>query len=107
MSRPVVGREFIRATFRLLTSLGFMRALRLILAGLIAATVLVAGFFAAAVIMVTGLVANVVRLFFGKPGLSRSRPSQPSNRHPNMRTDDVIDVVATKVPADQNEIQSG
>lgn len=84
-----------------------MRALRLILAGLIAATVLVAGFVAAAFIVVTGLVTYFVRLFFGKPALTRTGPSRTPNRHPRMRTDDVIDVVATKVPADQREIQSG
>jgi len=69
-----------------------MRILRLLLAGLIGATVLVAGLFAAVLVVITGLVGYVVQLLRGK-----SLPPQPGrthapNRPPTMRTDDVIDV---------------
>ena len=81
-----------------------MRLLRLVLAGLIAATVLVAGFFAAAVIVVAGLVAYLMQLIWKRNGSVQAGPRRGMNRASGMRTDDVIDVVATKVPADQSEI---
>ena len=84
-----------------------MRFLRLVLAGLIAATVLVAGFFAAAVIVVAGLVAYLVQLVWKRKGSVQAGPRRGMNRPSAMRTDDVIDVVATKVPTDRGEIESG
>ena len=84
-----------------------MRVLRLLLAGLIAVTVLVAGFFAAAAIVIAGLVGYLVQLVFGRPRPIRSRPGSTPNRHSEMRTDDVIDVVATEVPSDPNKTKSG
>lgn len=75
-----------------------MRLLRVLLAGLITATALVAGFFAAVVILVTGAVAYVVQLFWKRPPSGRPGPGRGMNRPSPLRTDDVIDVVATKVP---------
>ena len=80
-----------------------MRLLRVLMAGLITVAALVAGFFAAVVILVTGAVAFVVQLFW-----KRQPPTQPGsargmNRPSPLRTDDVIDVVATKVPTDTSE----
>jgi hypothetical protein len=66
--------------------------LRLILAGLIGVTVLVAGLFAAAVVVLTGLAAYVLQLFRGKAGPVRPGRTPAPNRQPNLRTDDVIDV---------------
>ena len=83
-----------------------MRFLRLVLAGLIAATVLVAGFFAAAVIVVAGLVAYLLQLVWKRKHSIPVGPGRGTNRPTEMRTDDVIDVVATKVPTDQREIKS-
>ena len=76
-----------------------MRALRLLLAGLLAAMALVAGFFAAVVILVTGLMGYVVQLFMRMTGKARPRPSRPSP----LSKGDVIDVVATKVPTEKIE----
>ena len=84
-----------------------MRVLRLLLAGLIAAVVLVAGFFAAVAIMFAGLVGYLVQLVFGRPRGSHSQPvSMPPNRSSRNRTDDVIDVDATEVRSDspQNKL---
>jgi hypothetical protein len=67
-----------------------MPVLRIILGGLIAATVLVAGLFAAAVVVITGIVAHVLQLFRRKTG--PVRPGRAPGRQPIMRTDDVIDV---------------
>ena len=85
-----------------------MRVLRLLLAALIAATVLVAGFFAAAAIIIAGLVGYLVQLVFGRPRGVRSRPaSVPTDRSPGMRSDDVIDVVATEVRSDPTQDKLG
>ncbi len=84
-----------------------MRALRLLLAGFIATTVLVAGFFAAALIVVTGLAGYLVQLILGRSRWVRSRPAAMPNRHSGMRADEVIDVVATEVPSDSGENKSG
>lgn len=84
-----------------------MRVLRIILAGLIAATVLVAGFFAAAVIVVAGLVAFLVQLVWKRKSSTRAGPLRGMNRRSEMATGDVIDVVATKVSPDRGEIQGG
>lgn len=80
-----------------------MRLLRVLLAGLITVTALVAGFFAAAVILLTGVVAYVVQLFWKRPPPTQPGPARGVNRPSPLRTDDVIDVVATKVPTDQGE----
>lgn len=69
-----------------------MRILRLILAGLIAVTVLVAGLLAAAIVVITGIVGYVLQLLRGKTGVNRPGPTQASNRQSPLRTDDVIDV---------------
>ncbi len=80
-----------------------MRILRLLLAGLLVVTALVAGFFAAVVILVTGMVGYVAQLFTRRPVSVRGRPSQSSGQASPLRTDDVIDVVATKVPTEKIE----
>ena len=80
-----------------------MRVLRLLLAGLLVVTALMAGFFAAVVILVTGMVGYVVQLFMRLTGKTQSRPSRSSVRPSPLSTDDVIDVVATKVPTDKIE----
>ena len=80
-----------------------MRALRLLLAGLLVVTALVAGFFAAAVILVTGLVGYVVQLFMHLTGKAQPRAPHSTGRTSPLRTDDVIDVVATKVPTEKIE----
>ena len=69
-----------------------MPVLRVLLAGLVAATVLVAGLFAAAVVVFTGMVAYVLQLFRRKTGPAAPRRAPASSRQPTMRTDDVIDV---------------
>ena len=80
-----------------------MRALRLLLVGVLAITAMVAGLFAVAVIILTGLTGYVAQLFWRRPGSVRSRPTQGPSRQSSMRTDDVIDVIATKVPAERIE----
>lgn len=75
-----------------------MRVLRLILAGLIALAVVGAGLFAAALVVLTGLGGYVAQLFRGQAGAVRPSRSQSPYRPPaGMSTDDVIDVVTTKV----------
>ncbi len=69
-----------------------MRFLRLILAALIALTVLVGGLFAAALVVVTGLVGYGVLRLKRWLGLGRVGGTQAPNRQPKMRTDDVIDI---------------
>ena len=80
-----------------------MRALRLLLAGLLVVTALVAGFFAAAVILVTGMLGYVVQLFMRLSGKARPRPVQASGRVSPLSKGDVIDVVATNVPTEKVE----
>lgn len=75
-----------------------MRALRLIVAGLIAIAAMAAVLLTAIVVFFTGLAGYVVQLFRKGPG-----PGQPGprpGRPPAMRTDDAIDVVTTRVPDD-------
>jgi len=67
-----------------------MRILRLLLAGLIGVTVLVAGLFAAVLVVITGLVGYLMQLLRGKP--IPSQPARAPNRRSSMRADDVIDV---------------
>ena len=69
-----------------------MRILRLMLAGLIGVTVLVAGLFAAVLVVITGLVAYVLQLFRGKAGSGGAERPLGPKRPTSMRTDDVIDV---------------
>jgi hypothetical protein len=76
-----------------------MRVLRLIVAGLIAIAAMVAVMFAALVVFFTGLVAYVLQLF----GVRKNAPPvasgpAPARQPPDRRTDEVIDVVTTKVP---------
>ena len=74
-----------------------MRLLRLIGAGLIAVTAVVAVLFTAALVFVTGLAAYILQLFRRPPGPTQARPPHRPYRQPAMRTDDAIDVVTTKV----------
>lgn len=78
-----------------------MPLLRLLFAGLLALFAMFAVVFTAAVMLFTGLVGWVVQLFGGeRPGPVRPRPAPPPRRRTNLRTDDAIDVEATKVPDD-------
>ena len=79
-----------------------MRILRLILAGVIAAAVLVAGFFAAAVLLLTGLVGYVMQFFRGQAGTVRPGRPAATNRERPLATGDVIDVEVTKVSTDSS-----
>ena len=73
-----------------------MPVVRLLLAGLVAVFAVLATFFTALLVLLTGLAAWVVQLFRRKPAPG---PPGPSSVHsPRGRTDDVIDVVTTKVP---------
>ncbi len=77
-----------------------MRVLRLLVAGLIAIGAVVAVFLAAVVVFFTGLAAYILQLFQTKDQpASTGRPSG-SDRPAPLRTDDVIDVVTTKAPAE-------
>jgi hypothetical protein len=80
-----------------------MRAVRLILAGLVAVAALLAGLFAVAVVVFIGLTAYLVQLFRRRTGPAQAGPPHASNRQPTLRTDDAIDVVTTKLPADPTE----
>ena len=79
-----------------------MRFFRLLLAGVIAAAVLVAGFFAAAVLLLTGVVGFVVQLFRGRSGTVRPDRSAATKRESPLATGDVIDVEVTKVSTDSS-----
>ena len=72
--------------------------LRFLLGGLVAIAALAAVFFTAVVVLITGVVGWVLQLFRGRPGPVRS--TRPPNRVGPRPADDVIDVVATKVPDD-------
>lgn len=80
-----------------------MRALRLMVAGLVAVAAMVAVLFAAVVVFFTGLVAYVLQLFGTKPGPAAAGRSSASNPRRDLRTDDAIDVVSTKVPDEPAE----
>ena len=80
-----------------------MPVLRLILAGLIALAALVAGMMAAALVVFTRLMGYMVQLFRPKPRPATFDPTAGPHRRPAMKTDEVIDVVATKVPGDPPE----
>lgn len=77
-----------------------MRALRLIVAGLIAVVALLSVLFAAVVVVFTGLVAYVVQLFRRPAGPTPAGPALAPRRPTRIRMDDAIDVVTTKAPAD-------
>ena len=89
---------FVRATWGLLRCHVAMPLLRLLLAGLVALAAMAAVFFTAMVVLFTGLVGWVMQLFRGKPAPVRS--TRPPNRVVPRPTEDVIDVVTTKVPDD-------
>lgn len=78
-----------------------MPLLRIILTGIFAAIAVVAGMFIAAI----GLIAMLIGRLLGRPGGVRVR-TQFAGRQPTMRpkgpagSGDVIDVMATEVPAD-------
>ena len=76
-----------------------MRALRLLVAGLVAVAAMAAVLLAALVVFFTGLAALVLQFFQARP---RPAPAgrPPAPPQPPRRTDEVIDVVTTKVPAD-------
>lgn len=77
-----------------------MPLLRILLTGFFAAIALVAGMFIAAI----GLIAMALGRLLGRPGAARVRTQ--FGRRPTMRpkgpagSGDVIDVMATEVPAD-------
>lgn len=77
-----------------------MPLLRLILAGLVALFAMLAVVFTAAVMLFTGLVGWVMQRFGGGAGPARPRAAPRPPRRTNLRTDDVIEVEATKVPDD-------
>jgi hypothetical protein len=78
-----------------------MPLLRILLTGFFAAIALVAGMFIAAI----GLVAMLIGRLLGRPGAGHVR-AQFTRRRPTMRpkgpagSGEVIDVMATEVPAD-------
>ncbi|MBI2498540.1 MAG: hypothetical protein HYV75_11690 [Opitutae bacterium] len=75
-----------------------MRALRLIVAGLIAIGAVLAVVFAAIVVFFTGLAAYVLQLFRPKTRPTQSGATTATDRPAVMRDDEAIDVVTTKVP---------
>ncbi len=81
-------------------SLITMRALRLVLAGLVAFAAVVAVLLTAAVVLVTGLAAYVVQLFRKPTSLAQSAPRTGTDRRSTVQTDDVIDIVSTKLPGE-------
>jgi hypothetical protein len=76
-----------------------MRALRILVAGLVGLAAMLAVMFAATVVFLTGLAAYILQLF-GSKTRPAGGPPPPNRTPPPRRTDEVIDVVATKVPAD-------
>ena len=89
-----------------------MRVLRLVLVGIFGAAALVAALFFAglfvAVFVVFGVLAAIAMFVsggkFGKVSVraSTNRPPARPGRPSPLRTDDAIDVVATKLPADRS-----
>lgn len=82
-----------------------MPLLRLLFAGLVALFAMLAVVFTAIVMLFTGLVGWIAQTFRGQPDPARSGPG-PGARPPqrtNLRTDDAIDVEATKVPDDADK----
>ena len=78
-----------------------MRALRILVAGLIGLAAMVAVMFAAAVVFLAGAAAYIMQLFGGKPIAARpSGPVPPGRTPPPGSAGEIIDVVSTKVPAD-------
>lgn len=77
-----------------------MRFLRLVLAGLVAVAAVVAVLFTAVVVLVTGMAAYVLQLFRRPANPAPSAPAHGAGRHSMGQTDDVIDVVTTKLPGD-------
>ena len=75
-----------------------MRVLRIMVAGLIAVAAVGAVFLTAVVVFFTGLAAYLMQLLRPRAGPTPSGSPPAANRRPAMRTDDAIDVVATKVP---------
>jgi hypothetical protein len=75
-----------------------MRALRILVAGLVGIAAMLAVMFAAVVVFLTGLAAYILQLFGHKT--SQAGGSPPNRMPPPRRTGEVIDVVTTKVPAD-------
>jgi hypothetical protein len=80
-----------------------MRVMRVVLAGLVAIAAVVAVLFISGVVVFIGLAAYVVQLFRRRTGSAQPRPPHASNRQPAARTDDAIDVIATRLPADPPE----
>ncbi len=78
-----------------------MRALRILVAALIGLAAMVAVFLAAVVVFFAGLAALVLHFFRGRPAPARpgGQPS-PNRTPPSGRTEEIIEVVSTKVPAD-------
>ncbi|HEX2862873.1 MAG TPA: hypothetical protein VHN79_14595 [Lacunisphaera sp.] len=78
-----------------------MPILRLLLAGLVALAAMAAVAFTAVVVLVTGLVGWVAQTLRGKSGPARTVPTPNRRATTSMRSDEVIDVVATNVPDDK------
>ena len=81
-----------------------MRVLRLILAGMIALGALFMGFVAAVLLLLTGVAGFLIQLFRPRP--ATPAPGAGPLRRPPTGSGDVIDVVATKVPADPPKLDS-
>jgi hypothetical protein len=79
-----------------------MPIIRLLFAGFVALLALVAVAFTAIVVLFTGLMGWVAQWFRGKPPAPRAAPSPNRRATAPMRSDDVIDVVATDVPNDRS-----
>lgn len=81
-----------------------MRVLRLLLAGMIALGALFMGFVAAVLLLLTGVAGFLIQLFRPRP--AAPAPGAGPLRRPPTGSGDVIDVVATKVPADPPKLDS-
>jgi len=75
-----------------------MRALRILVAGLVAVAAMVAVMFAAAVVFLTGLAGYVAQLFGAARDPIPTSQARAPKRRTAMRTDDAIDVITTTVP---------
>ena len=81
-----------------------MRVLRLLLAGMIALGALFMGFVAAVLLLLTGVAGFLIQLFRPRPSVRAAGAG--SMRRPATGSGDVINVVATKVPADPPKLDS-
>lgn len=82
-----------------------MPVFRLLLAGLVAVFALFATLFAAALVVFTGLVGFFIQLFRPRSRSSAASSPAPAGRRAARSQGDVIDVVATQVPADDPKLK--